>query len=235
MGEAEVLLFYKEDTRLGYHDYTAILVDGGFFRRRYYSKFGERDPKEVSKFLFEYCLGHLEEKHIQHKLYRIFYYDCPPLEGNIFHPLTQKDINFSKTPQFKWTNDFYQSLSSKRKVSIRLGKMSENGRSYNLKSDRTKKLLKGAITVSNLTEEDFSLSTIQKGVDMRIGLDIASLSFKKQVGQIVLISGDSDFVPAAKLARREGVDFILDPLGSGISKDLFEHIDGIRSIRSYFR
>ena len=35
---------------------------------------------------------------------------------------------------------------------------------------------------------------------------------QKQVEQIILISGDSDFVSAAKLARREGIDFILDPL-----------------------
>ena len=53
----------------------------------------------------------------------------------------------------------------------------------------------------------------QKGVDMRIGVDIASLAYKKQVNQIILIAGDSDFVPAAKLARREGIDFVLDPLG----------------------
>ena len=45
----------------------------------------------------------------------------------------------------------------------------------------------------------------------------------------ILISGDSDFVPAAKLARREGIDFILDPMGASISDDLSEHIDGIRS------
>lgn len=47
---------------------------------------------------------------------------------------------------------------------------------------------------------------------MRVGLDIASVSYKRQVDQIVLVAGDSDFVPAAKLARREGVDFILDPM-----------------------
>ena len=52
----------------------------------------------------------------------------------------------------------------------------------------------------------------QKGVDMRIGLDIASLANKKLVDQIVLIAGDSDFVPAAKHARREGIDFILDTI-----------------------
>ena len=64
---------------------------------------------------------------------------------------------------------------------------------------------------------------------MRIGLDIASLSYKKQVDQIILIAGDSDFVPAAKLARREGIDFILDPMEATIRDDLFEHIDGLQS------
>lgn len=38
----------------------------------------------------------------------------------------------------------------------------------------------------------------QKGVDMKIGLDISSLAYKKLVNQIVLIAGDSDFVPAAQ-------------------------------------
>ena len=64
---------------------------------------------------------------------------------------------------------------------------------------------------------------------MRIGLDIASVTLKKQVDKIVLISGDSDFVPASKLARREGIDFVLDPMGQNIAEDLFEHIDGLRS------
>ena len=43
-------------------------------------------------------------------------------------------------------------------------------------------------------------------------------------------SGDSDFVPAAKLARREGIDFILDPMWATIRDDLHEHIDGLRTV-----
>lgn len=69
----------------------------------------------------------------------------------------------------------------------------------------------------------------QKGVDMRIGLDITTLTLKKQVDTIILVSGDSDFVPAAKLSRREGIEFILDPLWQQINADLFEHIDGLQS------
>ena len=62
-----------------------------------------------------------------------------------------------------------------------------------------------------------------------MSMPIASLAYKKQVDQIILISGDSDFVPAAKLARREGIDFILDPMRASIKDDLFEHIDGMRT------
>ena len=36
-------------------------------------------------------------------------------------------------------------------------------------------------------------------------------------------------MPAAKLARREGIDFILDPMWNAISPDLFEHIDGLKT------
>ena len=64
---------------------------------------------------------------------------------------------------------------------------------------------------------------------MKIGVDIASLALKRFVDRIVLISGDSDFVPAAKLARREGIDFILDPMGAEVEPSLFEHIDGLES------
>lgn len=74
-----------------------------------------------------------------------------------------------------------------------------------------------------------TLGLRQKGVDMRIGIDIAALALKRQAETIILVAGDSDFVPAAKLARREGVDFILDPLGQSINEDLFEHIDGLQT------
>lgn len=85
------------------------------------------------------------------------------------------------------------------------------------------------LTAADLAASDVAYDVTQQGVDMRIGLDIASLAFKRQVDQIVLIAGDADFVPAAKLARREGIDFVLDPMWKAIPEDLHEHIDGLRS------
>ncbi|MGF1605947.1 MAG: NYN domain-containing protein [Rhodothalassiaceae bacterium] len=83
---------------------------------------------------------------------------------------------------------------------------------------------------SEVKDDHVGLGLRQKGVDMRIGLDIASITLKKQADTIILVSGDSNFVPAAKLARREGVDFVLDPLWQKINPDLFEHIDGLRTV-----
>ena len=79
----------------------------------------------------------------------------------------------------------------------------------------------------NLSADDLRLSLRQKGVDMRIGIDITTLTLKKQVDTIILVTGDSDFVPAAKVARREGVEFLLDPLWQQVNNDLHEHVDGI--------
>ncbi|WP_426804931.1 NYN domain-containing protein [Stenotrophomonas sp. SrG] len=91
-------------------------------------------------------------------------------------------------------------------------------------------LLKGRRRFADLAAEDVHPVIRQKGVDMRIGIDISSLALKRQVRQIVLMAGDADFVPAAKLARREGVDFVLDPMWSAIPQGLVEHIDGMRSV-----
>lgn len=126
-------------------------------------------------------------------------------------------------------NDFLMCLKEKRKFALRLGFLAAEEASYVLDNKVLKKLFRGEIDISSIKEDDFMISMRQKGVDMKIGLDIASLAYKKQVDQIILVAGDSDFVPAAKLARREGIDFILDPMGNTINPNLFEHIDGLRS------
>ena len=125
-------------------------------------------------------------------------------------------------------------MKKKRKFAIRLGKLAEEQAHYTIRPNVVKKLCNGSISFADLQESDFCIEIDQKGVDMKIGLDIASMAYKRQVEQIILISGDSDFVSAAKLARREGIDFILDPLGAPIKPDLFEHIDGLRTCDKKF-
>lgn len=113
-------------------------------------------------------------------------------------------------------------------MALRLG-IIKDSKNWSLRPGLTMDLLSGKLKVEEIKDSDVSYDLRQKGVDMKIGIDIASLVFKKFVSQIVLISGDADFVPASKLARREGIDFILDPMWNPIDDLLFEYIDGLRS------
>jgi hypothetical protein len=111
---------------------------------------------------------------------------------------------------------------------VRLGEVRRE-RSWVLKEDAQVALLKRQKTVEQLTDDDFLPAFRQKAVDMRIGVDIAAIALKRQADTIILVAADADFVPAAKLARREGVRVVLDPLWRSVAPDLFEHIDGLRS------
>lgn len=223
---------YKEIAMNETEKKVAILVDGGFYRRRAQTLWGKKSAADRATELENYCRLHLQEGSRGNKqrnsLYRIFYYDCKPSDKKMHHLLTNKAIDLAKSDLYAWNTEFFDELMRKRKFAMRLGRLSDL-QHYNLKHDSTKALVKGKKTLEDLTEDDFELVVTQKGVDMMIGVDIASLSFKQQVEQIILISADSDFVPAAKLARREGIDFILDPMGIKIQNDLIEHIDGLRT------
>lgn len=210
---------------------TAILVDGGFYRRRASALFSaEATPAERADELDRYCKALLNHNPKESTyLYRVFYYDCPPTSKKVYHPGKRITEDFGKSSTYLWMNAFLDELKKKRKFALRMGVIAEEQVIYNLKYDVLKKLFAREITVDQVKDEDFYITGIQKGVDMKLGLDIASLAYKKQVDRIILISGDSDFVPAAKLARREGIDIILDPMSNHIRDDLFEHIDGIRS------
>ena len=192
-----------------------------------------RNPGEVAKRLHTMAFQHLEERHngepVKNDLYRIFYYDSYPYIKKQHNPISEKYIDFSKTDQAYFRLQLFEELKRNRKVALRLGYLKEAD-GWQIRPVKLKDLFNHKIGLADLTERDVFFTLRQKSVDIKIGVDIAALAFKKQVGRIVLISGDSDFVSAAKVARREGIDFILDPMWNPIDKDLFEHIDGLRSV-----
>ncbi|MDD7513060.1 MAG: NYN domain-containing protein [Clostridiales bacterium] len=214
-----------------FNDKVAILVDGGFYRRRAQSLWGQQTSDDRIDELLNYCYRHLRDKGArkEFELYRIFYYDCPPMSRTVYHPFLKKNIDFRHTPLYTWMTEFLEGLTYRRKIALRLGTLSDTQAKYTLDAKVLNKLCKGDIKVDDLKESDFRLEVKQKGVDMKIGVDIASIAYKHQVDKIILISGDSDFVPAAKLARREGIDFVLDPMRHKIKSELQEHVDGVMS------
>lgn len=212
---------------------TAILIDGAFFIKRVRAlrlSPNPHDAERIADLAIKYAMKHLKykigEKEQLDDLYRIFFYDCVPFEKKMHNPVSGQAMDFSQTPEAVFRRNLHTELKKKRKLALRLGKLSDNA-AWTLKPNVMKQFLKNPDM--KITESDVMLDVKQKGVDMRIGLDISSITLKKQADKIILFSGDSDFVPAAKLARREGIDFILDPMWNHIPPDLLKHIDGLKT------
>lgn len=228
---------------------TAILIDGAFFLRRFKHAFPDhdrKDPASVAHGLGMLAYWHLVQRigplNVQDQIarnellaesrefYRLFFYDCPPLTKRMHTPLVKKSVNFSKSEDAKFRLALHHEVGKLRKVAIRLGRLNDTSH-WRLSEKATIRLIADPKNFVP-TDDDFEIDTKQKGVDMRLGLDVASLAFKGQVDQIVIVAADADFVPAAKLARREGIDVILDRMGDHrAAQDLIAHVDGIRDCR----
>lgn len=85
----------------------AILVDGDFFIRRhksYFKKFKKSNhykpsSEELAKALHNHCLKHIDKN--KEELYRIFFYDCKPLDNKAHNPKSNECIDFATTEIYK--------------------------------------------------------------------------------------------------------------------------------------
>lgn len=112
------------------------------------------------------------------------------------------------------------------RIAFRAGEIIFNG--WKIRRHSADELAKSARPIG---ESDFEPDMEQKRVDIKIGLDVAWLASKRIIDRIVLVTADSDFVPAMKFARREGVQVIIATVGDhSIRKDLRVHADEVRTI-----
>ncbi len=216
----------------------AILIDGGFFLKRLRTvlpSVDRTDPGAVAKALRRLVESHLRHLHRNHDaktpwalLYRAFYYDARPYDGKAHLPISKRPLDYRKTDSACFRTALFDELRRAPNFAVRLGDTFAE-RQWVLTEKAQKELIAGRRDWSSVTDDDFAPGIVQKAVDMRLGLDIASISLKRQASIIVLVAGDADFVPAAKLARREGVRIVLDPLWQKVRPALFEHIDGLYS------
>lgn len=199
----------------------AVLLDGGFVLVKLRSLLGKKFPTADNLVNFATrCLSTDEE------LFRIYYYDCWPYSETEKHPITGKDEDFSKSPIYIRQTRFLESLQLKDNVAVRSGELMFIG--WSLKWKSTLELLRKP---RQIEETDLVPDLKQKGVDIKIGLDIAWLSSKRIVDRIILVSSDSDLVPAMKFARREGVQVVLVTMGhKQIKRELKIHVDEVRDV-----
>lgn len=194
----------------------AILIDAGFLKRKLGSQAVPATAERITAFVDRLCTHELLRTMTLH---RIYYYDAPPLMESVKLPLGGGSLNFGSTDLARHNSTLLQKLCRAPFFALRLGEVVFRGWKLNQKklNDKTDFL--------TITRDDLTPNVSQKGVDMHIGLDIASLTLKKQVKVIVLVTGDSDFVPAIKFARREGAQLYLVHLGHDVKDALIEHSD----------
>ncbi|NMC69064.1 MAG: NYN domain-containing protein, partial [Myxococcales bacterium] len=57
------------------------------------------------------------------------------------------------------------------------------------------------------------------------------MASKRIVDRLLLVTGDTDFVPAMKFARREGVQVVVITVDNRLRQELREHADEVRLVR----
>jgi uncharacterized LabA/DUF88 family protein len=157
-----------------------------------------------------------------YELLRVYYYDAMPASGSLPKPVSRDLLDLGETPRFRHSQSFFDQLVLKPDIALRMGRVDLSFDKWKLKPKVASELIKAPRA---LTDEDFNLDLTQKGVDMRIGMDMARLALRQMVRAVIVVTGDADFVPAFKYVRREGVKVILEPMGKGGRRELREHAD----------
>ena len=194
----------------------AILVDGAFLRVKHRQLHSGRYP--TAEYVHELCVKRLmsTQQLKDDFLFRVYYYDCHPFVGTLRNPITSEETEYTVP------TTFLEALGHKDHFQVRAGEIKFGG--WRLSDDCLKKIIDEGRTIEG---DDLQPAFQQKQVDMNIGLDIAWLSQKHIVEKVILITADSDFVPAMEFARREGILLYLVHFDSNIKGAMLENCDGV--------
>jgi uncharacterized LabA/DUF88 family protein len=187
----------------------AILIDGGFLRVKVNKAGRTYNPQFIAAFANR-CAAPDEE------IFRVPYYDCAPYSGTVSLPVSGNQYTFAGSD--RWLDD----LACTDLFAVRRGVLKFRG--YKPKQTPVN-------PTGPPTDTDFSPDFEQKGVDMRIGLDIAAYSANHSIDRIVLVTNDTDCVPAMKYGRKSGLQVVIIEVPNGrVAPELVMHADFKRRI-----
>jgi len=192
---------------------TAVLIDGAFLRKKFHAAF-KKDITAENIRLFAECL--FEKFNIsKNDLHRMYYYDCEPCTAKTSTPVTNHAFLFEKTSQYANGIKLLSDIKKLDFFAVREGTLQFCGW----------KLKKSAYNKTPLNDEDFEPELHQKGVDIKIGLDLAWISYNHIADRVIFVTGDSDFIPAIKTARRNGIFVYLVTLNHMVRSELPDNCD----------
>ena len=188
----------------------ALFIDGGYLRS--VANRAEKDyvPDFIEAFAWS-CFDHGAEE----RPLRVLYYDCDPFMGEVRLPVSRELREYPKSGE--WLNV----LAARPLFAVRRGVLKFRGFRPRGVPDSHRPL----------TDDDFAPVFEQKGVDMRLGLDMAHYATSQAVDRAILVSRDTDCLPALKYARRYGCQVVLIELpGQKLPRELLWHVDLVRPV-----
>ena len=171
----------------------AILIDGEWFRRRLDQLLGKQPHGITADIMYRNALLALQPGE---NLFRVFYYDCPPFGGKETNPISGQMVDFKPLGKFQARTLFLKEMGEKPFVALRLGEARNRG--WTLSDSFIKRAMGAKVHIPPAATDVF-VNLEQKGVDMRIGIDVATLALKRIADRIVLISGDTDSVASVSV------------------------------------
>ena len=201
-----------------------IFLDGGFVIEKLYPKLGKfPDADDVVNLCDEIA----RNKYLKDlELLRIYFYHARPLNKTLYNPVDSSKIDLKATDTYKHTTRLLNGLEIKPNFALRLGELASTG-NWRIREANLRQMINHKRTIE---PSDIKPNIVQKGVDLRLGLDIGRHALKELVRAIVVVTGDSDLVPAFKFARREGIRVYLEHLQHGVNNDLRIHSDLILNV-----
>lgn len=207
----------------------AIISDGGFVLRQIKRRLKiSVENKSLAEIIHKWMthdipLALKEKTQKTVSLFRINHYDCFPYEGEILNPFS----GYTRMVRADHRKDFLNHFSRLDRVSFQPGRLSLNG--WKLKDfsglvERSKQVPSKQFRV---TANDFLPNFVQKKVDVQIVMDVVRLAQQGTIQAIVFLTADSDFVPAIKYAKDQGLLVYLMPLGRRVAQDLIMEVDGV--------
>lgn len=196
----------------------AVMLDGGYFTKRFQSLHRRFPTVDDAIGFCAQLMDGLED----FGLYRIFFYDAEPYDREGRNPISGQTVNFANTPLARNYRLLLQGLDQAPNFAVRRGETLMRG--WKLGEATLRAIQEDPTT--EISARSFVPNIVQKGVDMRIGLDMAALALKRLVQAVVVVTGDADIVPAMRFARREGLRTYLHTMGfAGVRPLLKAHVD----------
>lgn len=189
-----------------------LLIDGGYLRVNARNGGNTYNPDFIET--FAHCCPDDSEE-----LLKVLYYDCRPYNGEVQKPIS------GETQVFENSGNWLRDLSSRDLFAVREGQLKFRGWI-------PKKI---PVSTRDLSDADFRPDLEQKGVDMRIGIDMARLAQTRQVERVLLVSADTDMIPAMKEVRAANIQVVLCALPVMRDRDklrdeLKAHADYVRPV-----